>query len=130
MTTDTVWLAYQQLEQSKVKKASPQKLLADIISLIRFTIGKADILEPWTDVEQQRFEKWLDEQKKLGREFTSEQMDWLVMIKDHITASLEIEVDDLQYAPFHEKGGAVKAYDVFGNELNKLLEELNEALAA
>lgn len=130
LTTDTVWLAYQQLEQSKVKKASPQKLLADVISLIRFALGKADMLEPWTDIEQQRFESWLDGQKKLGREFTSEQMDWLVMIKDHITASLEIEVSDLQYAPFHEKGGAVRAYDVFGDKLNKLLDELNEVLAA
>ncbi len=130
LSTDEVWKAYQQLEKSKVKRVSAAKMLTDTISLLRFAIGQADVLEPWSDVEQQRFEEWLEEQKELGREFTPEQMDWLLMIKDHITTSLEIEVDDLQYAPFYEKGGAMKAYDVFGDELNKILDELNEVLAA
>ena len=52
------------------------------------------------------------------------------MIKDHITTSLEIEMEHFELAPFHEKGGAVRAYQVFGDELKKVLVELNEVLAA
>ena len=44
VTREQVWQAYQQLEQSKVKKVGAQKLLTDIISLIRFTLG-TDIFE-------------------------------------------------------------------------------------
>jgi len=127
---ERLWLAYEQLEKSKVKKARAEKLLTDIISLIRFTITDADVLEPWVDVQERRFDNWLDQQKKQGREFTPEQAEWLTMIKDHITTSLKIEMDDFEYAPFHEKGGAVKAYQLFGDKLNTILEELNEVLAA
>jgi len=33
-------------------------------------------------------------------------------------------------APFHDKGGPVKAYQTFGKDLDGLLKELNEVLAA
>jgi hypothetical protein len=33
-------------------------------------------------------------------------------------------------APFHDNGGQVKTYQTFGNDPGKLLEELNEVLAA
>ena len=127
---ETLWLAYEQLEKSKVKKARADKILTDIISLLRFTIKDADVLEPWLDVQEIRFRNWLEQQKRLGRTFTNQQMEWLGMIKDHITTSLQIEMDDFEYAPFHEKGGAVKAYKLFGDDLNKVLNELNEVLAA
>ncbi len=39
-------------------------------------------------------------------------------------------VDDFEYTPFNEEGGIGKVYQVFGNEFNKLLDELNEVLAA
>ncbi|AQT68227.1 Type-1 restriction enzyme R protein [Anaerohalosphaera lusitana] len=130
LSTDVVWMAYKQLEESRVKNASPQKLLADTICLIRFALGKADVLEPWSDVEQSRFERWLGEQKELGRQFTPEQMEWLTLIKDHVTASLAIEPDDFQYAPFNERGGLMRAYNLFGDDLNKIIQELNEVLAA
>jgi type I restriction enzyme R subunit len=47
-----------------------------------------------------------------------------------IAANLGIEMDDFDYAPFTQKGGAGKVYQVFGKELNGLLDELNEVLAA
>ena len=45
-------------------------------------------------------------------------------------ASLAIELDDFEYAPFAQRGGIGKAYQVFGKDLQPLLDELNEALAA
>ena len=40
------------------------------------------------------------------------------------------EMDDFDYAPFAQKGGAGKAFQVFGERLGPLLTELNEVLAA
>jgi len=38
-------------------------------------------------------------------------------------------MDDFELSPFYERGGAVKAYQLFGNQLNNILVELNEVLA-
>src|SRR3990170_1158646 len=130
LTQEQIWQAYQQLEKSKVRRAGPQKVLTDIISLIRFAIGESDVLEPFTETVNDRFYKWLSEQEKSDRKFTPEQIEWLTMIKDHIATSLSIGMNDFEYVPFHEKGGVVKVYQVFGEELKNILEELNEALAA
>ena len=55
---------------------------------------------------------------------------WLNLIGEHIATSLSIETDDFEYAPFDQRGGIGKAYEVFGEKLPALLDELNEALAA
>lgn len=130
LTPEVVWKAYEQLEKSKVKGAGAQKLLTDIISLVRFALGEDSILEPFALSVDERFQEWLIEQERAGKKFTSEQLEWLTMIKDHIATSLSIEMDDFELTPFNDKGGAYKAYEIFGDELNKLLEELNGVLVA
>ena len=130
LTPDILWQAYEQLEKAKVKGAGPQKLLTNIISLIRFAIGESDVLEPFSDTVNTRFSNWLAGQEKTGRKFIQEQKDWLLNIKDHIASSMAIERDDFELSPFYEEGGLVKAYQVFGNELDNILTELNEVLAA
>ncbi len=62
--------------------------------------------------------------------FTQEQMDWLRMIKDHVVSSYHIEIEDLDYTPFDALGGRGKMYQLFGNEMNEIIKELNEVLAA
>jgi type I restriction enzyme, R subunit len=52
------------------------------------------------------------------------------MIRDHVAANPVVKSDDFEYAPFAQEGGLGKVHQVFGNELNKIIEELNEALAA
>jgi type I restriction enzyme R subunit len=108
LTPEIVWYAYEQLEKSKVRGAGPQKLLTNIISLIRFAIGKSDILEPFSDIVDRRFDDWLKQQEKLGKKFTAEQREWLIMIKSHIATSLSIGMEDFELAPFYEKGGAMR----------------------
>jgi len=44
--------------------------------------------------------------------------------------SLQVESDDFEYSPFAERGGLGAAYNLFGNELTTLMNELNEVLAA
>ncbi|MDD2747138.1 MAG: type I restriction-modification enzyme R subunit C-terminal domain-containing protein [Acidithiobacillus ferrooxidans] len=41
-----------------------------------------------------------------------------------------IEPDDFEYAPFAQEGGLGKLYQLFGDELNTIIEQLNESLAA
>ena len=123
----TLWHAYERLESAKVRGASPQRLLTDMVSLVRFAMGKDAVLEPYPALVGRRFEEWL---ARHDGDFTPEQVEWLRMIKDHIAASLTIEPEDFGYAPFSDRGGRLRAAKLFGPELPKLLNELNEELAA
>jgi hypothetical protein len=62
--------------------------------------------------------------------FTPEQLAWLELIRDHIATAISIEPNDFNYAPFSQRGGLGKAHQLFGDGLPKLLDELNEVLAA
>ncbi|MGB3478930.1 MAG: type I restriction-modification enzyme R subunit C-terminal domain-containing protein [bacterium] len=130
LSTEQLWQAYEQLEKSKVKGAGPQRLLMNIISLVRYAIDEVDVLEPFTETVNRRFVEWLAQQAKQGRKFTPGQTEWLNMIKDHIATSLSINMTDFELAPFYEKGGPVKAQQIFGKELRNVIEELNSVLAA
>ena len=128
-TAGRLWDAYRQLDQSKVRGSS-QRVLADIVSLVRFAIGSDEELAPFAEQVEERFRGWLAMQETAGRAFTGEQRQWLEAIKDHIAGSVSIEPGDLQYPPFAQRGGIGRAYTLFGGELASLLEELNLALAA
>ncbi len=125
-----VWAAYEQLEKSKVRGAGVRKLLTDLVSLLRFEIDKTPVLETWDVTVEGRFNEWLKRQRSAGREFTPEQLEWLRMIREHVANALTIEMEDFENVPFYEKGGAFKVYQLFGAELETILDELNEALAA
>ena len=128
-TTDRLWQAYQRLDQSRVR-GSGQRQLADIVSLVRFAIHESDELTPFADQVRARFRGWLDMQEIAGRAFTAEQVQWLEAIRDHIAASVGMELSDFQLDPFIQRGGLHQAYTLFGEELAQLLEELNLELAA
>ncbi|WNZ29989.1 MAG: DEAD/DEAH box helicase family protein [Candidatus Bathyarchaeota archaeon] len=128
LTPELVWFAYQQLEKSKVKGATPEKLLTNIISLVRFAIGESAILEPFSETVNHKFQKWITQQEESGRKFTEEQKEWLKMIKDHIATSLSIGIDDFENVPFNQKGGAFRAYKIFGSQLIDVLKEMNVVL--
>ena len=127
LTQEKLWQAYHQLEQSRVRGAGAQKLLTDIISLVRFAIEETETLEPYREDVNRRFEQWIADH---GRGYSEERTAWLEMIKDQIASSLTIEMEDFEYAPFQAKGGAIKAHQLFGEELTGILAELNERLAA
>lgn len=57
-------------------------------------------------------------------------MDWLKMIKDHIVSSYHLDRDDLDYTPFDSNGSKGKMYQLFGNDMEIVIEELNEVLVA
>ena len=126
-TTERLWEAYRQLDKSKVR-GSGQRTLADIVSMVRYAIGGEDELAPFADGVRDHFQGWLAMQETAGRAFTPEQVRCLEAIRDHIAGSVSMEMGDLQYAPFSQQCGLSKAYQLFGEELDELLEELNVAL--
>jgi len=128
-TPARLWHAYETLDKSKVH-GSGQRVLTDIVSLVRYALRQDSELRPFGEQVHERFARWLAEQESNGRRFTDEQRKWLELIRDHVGASLSIELDDFDYVPFAQHGGIGKAYQVFGKDLQPLLNELNQALAA
>jgi type I restriction enzyme R subunit len=128
-TPATLWRAYETLDRSRVRGSST-RMLTDVVSLVRYAIGAEDELAPYQEQVNARFEAWLAQQAVNGRAFTLEQRIWLEAMRDHIAASLRIEPDDFEYAPFAQRGGIGRVYEVFGEEWAGLVAELNEVLVA
>ena len=129
-TEDRLWDAYAVTVPGKVRGRSQAGRFADLVALVRFALEQQPVLAPFADSVSERFHEWLMDKAKAGAVFTPEQMAWLGLIRDHIATSLSIEPEDFEYTPFGERGGLGKAHQLFGEQLPKLLEELNDALAA
>ena len=145
-----LWQAYAALDKTKVKGASAKRILTDLVSLVRYAMHQENELVPYPERVHANFNAWMAQQSQSpsiksslpgeGRGpissspahsiFTPEQTHWLEMIRDHIAANLGIEKEDFEYAPFAQQGGIGKVYQLFGNDLPKVLEELNKELAA
>jgi type I restriction enzyme R subunit len=85
---------------------------------------------PYPEKVQVNFAAWLGQQQASGRHFNDEQRQWLEMIRDYIASNLQIESEDFEYAPFAQEGGIGKVWQLFGEDLNRMLDELNGALVA
>lgn len=128
-TPEVLWEAYEALDQSRVH-GSGRRMLTDLVSLVRFTLDQDDQLRPYGEIVAERFEGWLLQQQQSGRSFTDEQLRWLRLMRDVVASSLGIEPEDFEMAPLVEHGGLGRAYEVFGNDLNELIDELTQALTA
>ena len=125
----SIWNAYAALEE--VKSDCPKDDLTALVSLIRRACGIDGELISFDKTIEANFKNWIFKQNAgQHNRFTQEQMDWLRLIKDHIVSSYHIEIDDLDYTPFDSKGGRGKMFQLFGNEMNEIINELNEVLAA
>jgi type I restriction enzyme R subunit len=134
LTNDKLWQAYETLHPDRVRK-SVKRRLTDLVSLLRYTMvyetDENAILEPYDEIIQRRFAVWLEEQEqRRGQPFSDEQHAWLEQMRDTIASSLTIEREDFRYQPFLQMGGLGKARELFGSDLEQILHELNERLAA
>jgi type I restriction enzyme R subunit len=125
---ERLWAAFQAVEPQVVKGKCGK--LVDLIAVVRHAIDPALPIVPFGATVEDRYQEWLANQKAAGTTFTLDQRQWLDAIKDHIASSLSIDQDDFDYAPFTQLGGLGKAFDLFGEQLPAILEELNERLAA
>ena len=125
-----IWRAYELMEHDKVQHVSrPEKLLTNIIQLVRFSLGLDEKLEDFGRVANSRYELWLGRQKKAGIEFSDEQKVWLDRIKDYIVNNAYITRQDVQEA-FAPNGGILKVVKLFGDKTDEILTDLSLALVA
>lgn len=129
ITIERLWDCYAIKQPEKVKR-STMTLLTDLISIIRFEMGYADTLTPFADKVNYNFMQWTFKKNAGNIQFTEEQMVWLRLIKDHIAVSLSVLPEDLDLTPFDHKGGLLGFYDVFGDDYEKILQEMNKELVA
>ena len=128
-TPDLLWEAYEILDAGKVR-GSGRRVNTDLVSLVRYALGNVDELVAYPDLVDERFEGWLLQQANAGRSFNDEQVAYLHLIRKHLASSLTIAPRDLAEVPFSEHGGLGRARQLFGSDLDPLLDELTEALAA
>ncbi|WP_424492726.1 type I restriction-modification enzyme R subunit C-terminal domain-containing protein [Salinimicrobium sp. GXAS 041] len=124
-----VWEAYEQIEE--VKGDNPKDELVALVSLIRRVTEIDKQLTPYSSVVDKNFQNWVFRQNAgKHNKFNEEQMEWLRMIKNHVSSSFHLDVEDLDYTPFDSKGGRGMMWQLFGNDMEKIIDDLNEALAA
>ena len=124
-----VWQAYSQIDDYKGQQ--PLSELTALVALIRRVCGIDETLTAYDATVRRNFQRWiLQRHAGAGEKFNEEQVEWLQMIRDHIGSSFHLERDDLEMAPFDGQGGLMRMYQLFGAEMDDLIDELNEALAA
>jgi type I restriction enzyme R subunit len=114
-----------------VKGTGAKRQLTDLVQLVRYAIGLDSELRPFQDEVDRRFQAWIFRHNaQRGTAFTPEQTEWLRLIKDHIASSCSVSRDDFDHAEFAKRGGLQKAWGLFGDALDGVLDEMNRELVA
>lgn len=122
-----VWRAYEQLGQAT---GSPKNELIALVSLVRKVSGIDARLTAYDKTVDKNFQDWVFRKQAGTLKFTDPQMQWLRLMKDYIATSFHIARDDFDLSPFHAQGGLTKMWKLFGEQMDEIINELNEALAA
>lgn len=128
-TPDLLWNAYEAIDVGRVRHA-PRHTVTDLVRLVRFALGRETELVPYAETVAERYAAWLAQQQQAGAAFTTDQRWWLDRIADTIGESAEVSADDLDNAPFTERGGVDGALRDLGPGIVDLLASLNAELSA
>lgn len=103
-----------------------QRALVDIISMVKHAADEEQPLLTAAERVERAF------QRLTARHlFTAEQQEWLERIRIHMIENLSIDRDDFELMPvFTREGGLGAAARVFVDQLDSVIGELNEAIAA
>ena len=123
-----LWRAFEAVEADKVEGQGGFQL-ADLVNLVRHALIPSGRLAPYREELHERYQAWLGE-RDADNAFTAEQREWLDRMAEHIATSLAIEREDFKTGWFGQQGSLGRAHALFGEELNPLMAELNERLAA
>ena len=124
-----VWQAYARLDN--VNPNSPLNELTALVALIRRVSGIDPVLTMYEQTVNKNFQKWVFGKQAGPVKFNDEQMEWLRMIKDFIADSIQVQKDDIEnLSPFVDKGGLMRFYNLFGDNYEQIIEEMNEQLVA
>ncbi|HEX2852983.1 MAG TPA: DEAD/DEAH box helicase family protein [Opitutaceae bacterium] len=123
-----VWDAYARLDALPAN-ARPLTELTALVALLRRACGLDRKLTPFSDTVRRNYRDWIL-RTNAGNPFDASQAAWLELIRDHVIASLRMEKEDLDYAPFDARGGLGRMHQLFGERLDAMIEELNKELTA
>jgi len=125
-----VWDAYSRLD-GLADDVHPLTELTALVALVRRVCGIDEQLTPFNDTVRRNFRDWIVRKNAGNPEPLNEQQHaWLKLIRDHIATSFQFERDDLEYAPFDAHGGLGKMHQLFGDQMDQVIEELNGELVA
>ena len=122
-----IWQAYTQLEKVE---GSPKNEMIALVSLLRKITGIDKDLTSFEKTADKNFREWVFKKQAGTLKFNESQMSWLRMIKDHIATSIHLDYNDLEFTPFDALGGKGRMWQLFGEDCEKIINELNEVLAA
>ncbi|GGK71039.1 type III restriction endonuclease subunit R [Sphaerisporangium melleum] len=130
-TPDRLWEAYEQVGKAAARQGTRYGA-GDLIQLIRFELGLIDGQpRPHRSVIEERFTNWLARQEQAGVRFSPDQVWWLEQIRDVVAGSAVFDHEDLDKAPFTERGGTDGFLYAFGDDrAESLLDDLNRNLTA
>ncbi len=109
---------------------SPKKELMALVAVVRKALQIDEYLVAFETVVDRNFQEWVFKKQAGATKFTEEQMQWLRLMKEYITNSFHIEREDFDYNPFNALGGLGKMWQLFGEQTDEIISELNDALAA
>jgi len=124
-----VWAAYEAVEAGQVRHNDKARV-TDLVSLLRYTFGADDELVPYAQRVRERYAAWLAQQTGAGVAYSPVERWWLDRMAEVIAASATLSDDDLDAAPFTERGGIDGALRDLGVHVEVLIAELNEELTA
>jgi len=122
-----IWKAYEHLEKVN---GQPKNELMALVSLLRKVSGIDESLTGFDKTVDKNFQEWIFKKQAGAVKYTEEQVQWLRMIKDYIAASFHVDKEDFELDPFNKQGGLGKMWQLFGEETDRIIRELNESLVA
>jgi type I restriction enzyme R subunit len=122
-----IWKAYENLEKVN---GQPKNELIALVSLVRKISGIDTTLTSYEQTVDRNFKDWVFKKQAGTLKFTEEQMQWLRMIKEYVASSFHIDREDFYLNPFNAIGGLGKMWQLFGEQTDEIINELNEVLAA
>ena len=129
LTHERVWAAYERSLELKLN-GGVQRLLTDLVSLLRFELGMDSELRPYAETVKKNFQEWVFRKQAGHIKFTEAQMEWLRLLRDFIAESVHLDRDDLELGTMGQQGGLARMHQLFGEGMDGIIDELNEVLAA
>lgn len=124
-----IWQAYSHLDNYQGE--SPLTELTALVALVRRVCGIDAEIKTFSSTVRKNFQDWVMKYHASANEkFSEDQMAWLHLVRDHIASSFHFERDDLDMAPFDAKGGLGRMYQLFGDNIEQIMDELNRELVA
>ena len=117
---------YDEASLQKAHKIVYHKDTVDIISMVKHAAKETEpLLSPDERVNQAIMKV------TAGKKLNEEQQKWMEYIKEHLKQNMTLDEDDFSIVPaLSDRGGLNKFKKVFADDYNKIINEINLAIAA